>query len=141
MMRRRIRFAPLALALMVSACGSSATTSTSPTTTSGLTTETFTGTVAVKGSDSKTFTVAVTGVVSVTLTAAPVPMGLAVGLPGASGCVPIVGASTTATAGTLAQVAGKVSAGTFLRSGVRCGKPNGPRRLLGDRRASMTPLA
>ena len=113
MTRRRIRFAPLALALMVSACGSSPSTSPT-TTTSGLTTENFTGTVAVGGTDSKTFSVAVTGVVSVTLTAAPVPMGLGVGQPGgASGCVLLPGGSTTATAGTLAQLAGEVTPGTF----------------------------
>jgi hypothetical protein len=112
MTRRRIRFAPLALALMVSACGSSASTSPT-TTTSGLTTETFTGTVAVNGSDFKSFTVTVTGVISVTLTAAPVSMGLAVGIPGASGCVPLAGASTTATAGSAIQLAGEVTPGLF----------------------------
>jgi hypothetical protein len=110
MMKRLI---PFALALGLSACGSPATTSTSPTTTSGLTTDTFSGTVAVNGTDSKNFTVTVTGVVSVTLTAAPVSMGLAVGIPGASGCVPLAGASTTATAGSLAQLAGEVTPGTF----------------------------
>ena len=68
----------------------------------------------MEGTDSKTFTVTVTGVVSVTLTAAPVPMGLGVGLPGgASGCTLLPGASTTATAGSLAQVAGEVTPGTF----------------------------
>jgi hypothetical protein len=115
MTRRHIRLAPLALALMVAACHSNP--STSPTTTTGgLTTETFNGTVAVGGSDSKTFTVAVTGVVSVTLTAASpsVTMGLGVGQPGgASGCVLLPGGSTTATAGTLAQLAGEVTPGTF----------------------------
>ena len=112
MTRRHIRLVPLALALMVSACHSNP--STSPTAASGLTTETFTGTVAVNGSDSKTFTVTVTGVVSATLTAAPVPMGLGVGQPGgASGCVLLPGGSTTATAGTLAQLAGEVTPGTF----------------------------
>jgi hypothetical protein len=113
MTRRRIRFAPLALALMVSACGSSPSTSPT-TTTSGLTTENFTGTVAVGGTDSKTFTVTVTGEVDVTLTAAPVPMGLGVGQPvGASGCTLIPGASTTATAGSAIQLAGEVTPGTF----------------------------
>jgi len=113
MTRRHIRLAPLALALMVSACGSASTSPT--TTTSGLTTENFTGTVAVAGTDSKTFTVTVTGEVDVTLTSASpsVFMGLAVGVPGASGCVPLAGASQTVAAGTLVQVAGEVTPGTF----------------------------
>jgi hypothetical protein len=114
MTRRAVRFAPLALALLVSACGSTSSSSTSPTTTNGITTETFSGTVAVKGSDSKNFTVTVTGVVSATLTVAPGPMNLAIGLPGSSGCVPLPGASvTSATPGTLAQLAGEVTPGTF----------------------------
>ena len=112
MTRRHIRLVPLALALMVSACHSNPSTSPT-TTTSGLTTETFNGTVVVGGSDSKTFTVAVTGVVSVTLTAAPVPMGLAVGIPGSSGCVPLPGSPMVATAGTSAPLAGEVTPGTF----------------------------
>ena len=107
------RLIPFALAFGLSACGSSNTTSTAPTTGTGLTTDTFTGTVAVGGSDFKTFTVAQTGEVDVTLTVAAVPMGLAMGLPGGSGCVPLTGASTTATAGSAAQLVGKVSPGSF----------------------------
>jgi hypothetical protein len=113
MMRRTLRFAPLALALLVSACGSNSSTTTSPSTSNGLTTDTFNGTVAVKGSDSKNFTVTVTGVVSVTLTAAPVPLTLSVGLPGGNGCAPIAGATQLATPGALAQVAGEVTPGTY----------------------------
>jgi hypothetical protein len=112
MMRRTFRFAPLAFALVVSACGSSSS-GTAPSTSTGLTTDTFTGTVAVKGSDSKSFTVAVTGVVSVTLTVAPVPMTLSVGLPGSNGCAPLPGATQLATPGALAQVAGEVTPGTY----------------------------
>ncbi len=112
MMKRLI---PFALALGLSACGSaSSSTTPSNTTSSGLTTDTFTGTVAVGGSDSKNFTVVLTGVVSVTLTAAPVPLGLAVGIPGSSGCGSLIpGSQVTATAGSLAQVAGEVTPGTF----------------------------
>jgi hypothetical protein len=113
MMRRTLHFAPLALALLVSACGSSASSTTGPSTSTGLTTDTFTGTVAVMGSDSKSFSVAVTGVVSVTLTAAPVPMTLSVGLPGGNGCVPLAGATQLATPGALAQIAGEVTPGTY----------------------------
>jgi hypothetical protein len=113
MMRRTFRFAPLALALLVSACGSNSSTTSGPSTTNGLTTDTFSGTVAVKGSDSKNFSVTVTGVVSVTLTAAPVPLTLSVGLPGANGCAPLAGATQLATPGALAQVAGEVTPGTY----------------------------
>jgi hypothetical protein len=68
----------------------------------------------VNGSDWKNFTVTATGVVSITLTAAPVPMGLAMGLPGGSGCVPLAGGTATpATAGTTAQVTAEVTPATF----------------------------
>jgi hypothetical protein len=120
------RLNPFALALGLSACGSSSTPSTSPTTSSGLTTDTFTGTVVVGGSDFKTFSVAQPGEVDVTLTVAAVPMGLAVGLPGGSGCVALSGASTTATAGSAAQVAGKVSAGSFCILVSDVGNATGP---------------
>lgn len=113
MMRRTLRFAPLAFALLVSACGSTSSTTTAPSTSNGLTTDTFSGTVAVKGSDSHNFSVTVTGVVSVTLTAAPVPLTLSVGLPGTNGCAPIPGATQLATPGALAQVAGDVTPGTY----------------------------
>jgi hypothetical protein len=114
MMRRTFRFAPLALALLVSACGSTSSTTTGPSTSTGLTTDTFSGTVAVKGSDSKNFNVTLTGVVSVTLTAAPVPMTMSVGLPGGNGCAPInAGATVLATPGALAQLAGEVTPGTY----------------------------
>jgi len=113
MIRRTFRFAPLALALLVSACGSNSSTTTAPSS-NGLTTDTFNGTVAVKGSDAHNFSVTVTGVVSVTLTAAPVPLTLSVGVPGGNGCAPInAGATVLATPGALAQLAGEVTPATY----------------------------
>jgi hypothetical protein len=94
-------------ATMAAGCtGSNSTaTITTPATT---TTDTFTGTVAVGGSDFKTFTVAQTGTINVTLTAAGPPptifMGLGVGTPSLSACALTSGNTTITPAGTTAQL-------------------------------------
>src|SRR5262245_40501018 len=107
---------PLAV-LSASACkkSSSQASTTAPTTTRS--TDTFTGTVAVGGTASHTFTVANAGQVDVTLTAAAPPsdvsMGLAVGTSGDAGCTPLAGAATNTSAGSAAQLVGKISPGTL----------------------------
>lgn len=111
-----IRICAVALVFLAAACTkNNATTAT--TAASTRTTDTFTGTVQVAGSDSHGFTVSQTGQVDVTLTAAGPPstiaMGLAVGMPSDTKCAPLAGASTSAQAGTTAQLSGTISAGTF----------------------------
>ena len=107
----------LALALGASACHKAATTTATTTPSVTITTDTFTGTVPLRSSDAKNFTVAKTGTVNVTLTAAGPPstivMGIGVGIPKDSACVPLAGASTTTAAGALVQLSGTVSPGTL----------------------------
>jgi hypothetical protein len=105
--------AVLALIFGASACGSNSS-STSP---SNTTTETFSGTVAIHGSDTHNFTVNTAGEVDVTLTAAGPPstivMGVAIGTPSGSSCAAISGGSDAASAGTSPQVTGIVTPGVL----------------------------
>ena len=105
----------LALALGAVSCKNSDSTTTPPSATTK--TESFSGTVAVAGSDSHSFTVANAGKVDVTLTAAGPPatinMGVAIGTPGDNACNVLQGASTNTQAGSSPQLSGKVSPGTL----------------------------
>jgi hypothetical protein len=75
---------------------STAAATTSPTVTR--TTDTFTGTVAIGGSDFHSFPIAATGQIDVTLTAAAPPstvvMGLSIGTPADGKCNALAGALT-----------------------------------------------
>jgi hypothetical protein len=103
----------LALLVPLAGCGSSPST-TAPSTT---VTETFSGTVAVAGSDFHTFSASRAGDVSVTLTAAgppaTIPMGVGIGIPSGATCTLVPGASTITAAGTSAQLVGLISNGTL----------------------------
>src|SRR5262245_18146166 len=118
-MRLRVIAASIALFAVVSAAAckknSTQTTPTEPTTTRS--TDTFNGTVPVGGSATHTFTVTNAGQIDVTLTAAAPPsdvsMGLAVGLASDAGCTAIAGASTNTSAGSSAQLVGKISPGSL----------------------------
>jgi len=107
----------IVLLLAVSACSKDTTPAPTTTPSVTLTTDTFTGTVPLRGSDAKNFSVATTGTVNVRLTSASPPstivMGLAVGIPKDTGCVPLAGATTNTAAGTIVQLAGTVTPGTF----------------------------
>ena len=118
-MKRALLALALAIACTAAACtkNNSTTTTTTPTTVAR-TTDTYTGTVAIRGSNIHSFPVSQTGQVDVTLTAAAPPativMGLAVGtLDASSTCVPVAGGSTNAQAGSSAQLAGIFTAGTL----------------------------
>lgn len=106
----------LLVALLSAACDNGTTTPvTSPSVT---TTETFTGTVQVSGSDFHNFTVAQSGQLDITLTMAGPPstifMGLGVGTPtSATTCSLLANASTSAQAGTAAQLSGTAAASTY----------------------------
>ena len=110
------RLVPLALvlALASAACSNNnAAPPPSPT----RTTDTFSGTVAVGGSDAHNFTVAASSQVDVTLTVATPPdgivMGLGVGSPSDSTCTLFAGATQKTPAGASVQLSGGLSPGTF----------------------------
>jgi len=124
----------LALAPLVAAtaCTSNNNTSTPATTTPTVTrtTDTFTGTVQVRGSDFHSLPVTQAGQVDVTLTVAGPPptigMGLDVGAPNGSACVPFAGASANVQAGSAAQLSGVISAGTICVQVRDIGNATGP---------------
>ena len=101
---------------MISACDlfKDSTSSTGPT--SG-TTETFSGTLAQRGSSFYTFTVVQTGTVSVTLTSvgssSTLVVGLGLGTPSGTNACTVTSSSPTASAGTTAQIAVTESPGTY----------------------------
>lgn len=124
----------LALVLLVggTACTGNNNTSTTATTTPTVTrtTDTFTGTVQVRGSDFHSLPVAQAGQVDTTLTVASPPptiaMGLDVGTPNGSTCVPFAGASANVQAGSAAQLSGVISAGTICVQVRDIGNATGP---------------
>jgi hypothetical protein len=104
------------------ACSSTASTSSSSTSTTApsapVTTETFSGVVAVSGTDVHPFTVALSGdQVSVVLTAAGPPstiyMGLGIGTYDGTTCTLLTQGSVVTAAGTTAQLAGAAVAGSY----------------------------
>jgi hypothetical protein len=118
MKRPGVKALALGLALLGAACGgsSSSTTATTTAPTTTLSTETFTGTVAARGSAVHGFTTAATGAVTVVLTAASPPptvvMGVGIGTPNGSACPLLSGASTNTAAGG-GPAPGIVTAGAF----------------------------
>ena len=119
--------AALAAALCIVACTKSSTSS-STTPTSTKTTDTFSGTVAVKGTDVHSFTVNSSGQVDVTLTAAnpAVTMGLSIGVPNGSACPAIAGGSVVANAGSTAQLSGILSPATYCVAAFDIGSQSQP---------------
>ena len=116
-MRISVPFA-VVLALVAPACSKNSATPAATTSPSvARTMETFTGSVQTGVSAFHAFTVSQTGQVDVTLTAAGPPstivIGVGVGLPAGSTCVPFAGASTTAAAGPTPQLSGTTSPGAL----------------------------
>jgi len=123
---RIIRQAAVLLVLgVLVACGSSSggtSTGPSPTPTQspsgGTTTDTFSGTVAVGGTDSHNFTVSAFGEVDVTLTSAGPPstivMGLGVGIVSGAACVLV--STVTTQAGANPQLTGTANPGQLCVS-------------------------
>ena len=120
-------FVLLAAGVLVSSCSSTNTSATVPTQPSSFAppavTESFTGTLAISGTDSHPFNVPVPGEVDVTLTAidpAPnpaVPLTLAIGLPSSTTlghCATIQTISTVP--GPSPQITGHALAGNFCVS-------------------------
>lgn len=105
------------LAIGSTACGGGGggTSLTGPTPTA--TVETFSGRVDPGGTSFHAFKVGVAGTVNVTLTEAGPPatifMGLAVGVPNDTGCVPVVGAAVQTQAGSQAQIFGGAGVGDY----------------------------
>jgi hypothetical protein len=107
----------VALTFGAAACtGSNSTTAATPATVTR-TTDTFTGTVAVGGSDFHSFPINASGTVDVTLTAAAPPptivMGISVGTPADGRCIALAGATASASAGATVQLSGVASPGTL----------------------------
>jgi hypothetical protein len=115
-MMNRFRLLIASLCLIASSgCAGANSTTAATATTAARTTDTFSGAVAVGGSDVHSFSVAVAGTVDVTLTAVTpaIVMGIAVGSAANGGCAPLAGGSTQAAAGSAAQLSGVVTPGTL----------------------------
>ncbi len=97
-----LRWAAVAAAMTVAACGSSSTTNPNAPTT----TETFTGTIAVGGVDTHTFNVAQSGALTVTLTTlspqSTITVGLGLGQPSGGSCT-LSSTDNTAKMGSVEQ--------------------------------------
>jgi hypothetical protein len=109
--RKRIALACLLVAL-ATGCGSNASTTTSPSTTSP-TQESWSGVLAPGGASSRSFTANAAGTISVTLTTAGDTVGLGVGLPRTTGGGCRLGVSVTASAGSTAQLTTQADSGGY----------------------------
>ena len=99
-------------AVMSAACGSKASTATSPsTTTAGP--ETWTSVLAPGGTSSRSFTVKAAGTISVTMTSAGTTVGLGVGLPRVTGGGCRLGVAVNADASTTPQITTQADAGQY----------------------------
>ena len=116
---RRLLPAVLSLTVFAASCGSSTDqVPSAPTLAPASVVETFTGTLAVMGSNAHNFITHVPGRLTITLTSvgpSPVSVGIGLGVPSGLSCVLSLGAGTTATvqAGATPQISGTVLAGTF----------------------------
>jgi hypothetical protein len=116
------RGAIVALAIVVAFTSGACTfknpfkSSSTPAASSTPVTETFTGSLALKGSNLYTFTVTQTGTVSITLSGlSPTSVGVNLGLGtpnGTSSCT-LTSANPTAVAGSTPQISTTVNAGTY----------------------------
>jgi hypothetical protein len=101
-------------------------TSSSPN--AAATTSTFATFLSLGGSSTHTFTVSQSGTVSLTLTSVTpsVPIGMAIGIPGASSSMCSLTSSLTATAGSTPQITIPVDAGTYCDEAYDAGAVIGP---------------
>ncbi len=122
----------LAIAVSAAACGGSSDTQSVIAPSGTVVTETFTGVVQVGQQSVNPFNVTTPGTLSVTLVSTSpqttLTMGLGVGNPGAGGiCSFISGGTTTAIAGSTAQLSGTLAAsGAYCVSVVDVGNAAGP---------------
>ena len=114
---RIARIVPGAIGLMfLTACGQDAATTAPTSSVPENKLETFTGSVAPGGNSSHVFTVASPSPVFVTLTQvgpSSVAMGIGIGLSSGSTCSLLPGASQNTSAGSVVQLSGLVTPGTF----------------------------
>jgi len=109
------------LAIGISACNNDTDSTFAPTIVAPPSkTDTFSGTVAVKGSDSHPFTTSNYGAMSITLTAAGPPdtivMGVGIGAPASVSdptCLVYQNASQSTAAGAAPQLSGNIPAGSY----------------------------
>jgi len=102
------------IAAMVAACGNSADTATSPSTTTPFpTTEGWSGVLAPGGASSRSFSTNAAGTISITLTTAGDTVGVGVGLPRTTGGGCRLGTSVTASPGSTAQLTTQADVGSY----------------------------
>ena len=112
--RSRVLIASLCLFATAGCAGANSTTAATAST-PARTTDTFSGAVAIGGSDFHSFTVTVSGSVDVALTAVTpaIVMGVSVGIVADGRCAPLAGGSTQTAAGSTAQLSGVVTPGSL----------------------------
>jgi hypothetical protein len=101
----------VAVVLTSTACGNDATTT--PTATTSPMTVTWTSFLGARGAGSRSFVASQHGTVSITLQAAPVPLGIGIGVPGASDSVCRPSSSVTASAGDSPQLTAAVQPDSY----------------------------
>ena len=109
-MRTPITSFVVVLPIVIAACGGTGTTAPSAT---GPTPITWTTAIGSGGIASRSFTTTAAGAVNVTLQAAPLPLGIGLGVPRAAGNGCHLAVSTTAVAGASPQLTTPVDGGNY----------------------------
>ena len=101
----------VAVVLTIAACGDDPTTT--PTATTSPTTVSWTTLLGAQGAASRSFVASQSGIASVTLQAAPVPLGIGIGVPASSESVCRPSSTVTASPGDSPQLSAAVEPGSY----------------------------
>lgn len=109
----RARLVVVSLTMAAAACGNGTSTATAPSTPATPSAETWSSTLAPRGTSSRSFTVTAAGTIGVTLLSAETTIGVGVGLPRVSGGGCRLGVAVSTGGGSAPQISVPADVGQY----------------------------